>query len=457
MKVLLLVDPHNPDTATLSGVDKYFRELVLSMDESVEYVVAESGEQRAEGRGYLNRKETKVTKGEQRESEEPRAKNQERRTKNEERTCRSTLSPFLPLWFRIFLGYLKDIRVLAKRLKPYRNQVDLLHVVAGGCEISPIAAKLAGFPCVLDTVQAMHSEDEAGQHWIRKLIERLCFCCGDYHIFVSDATHEAWKRRIGFSDTQSTTIFNGMAPPDYSGFDRTAYRKQFCPDPENTIILGICARLHHMKGHLLLLEAFAKVLHVKGKCLTEDNEGNEETGDGEGNYSPTSNIQHSTSNVQLGKKLLLLIAGEGPERQNIEEKIEELGIGEYVKLLGHRTDPCEFTASLDLHVMPSLCIETIGYANIEAMFAGVPCIVSDTGGMKEIVGGSDGGAVVPAGDVEALADAMGWFVNDEQLRAEAGERGRTFAHEKLTAKVMVERTFDIYQYLVGILNRRERR
>ena len=44
MKVLLLVDPHNPDTATLSGVDKYFRELVLSMDESVEYVVAGSGE-----------------------------------------------------------------------------------------------------------------------------------------------------------------------------------------------------------------------------------------------------------------------------------------------------------------------------------------------------------------------------------------------------------------------------
>ena len=470
MKVLLLVDPHDADVATLSGVDKYFRELVLSMDDSVEYVLL-GKEERRKPKAEIGEGERGLATEDTEGSEDGKPKGREGRS------LRFQVSSLIPSSVRIALGYIKDIRALAKRLRPYRDQVDLLHVVAGGCEISPIAAKLAGFPRVLDTVQAMHSEDEAGQHWIRKLIERLCFRSGDYHIFVSDATHEAWKRRIGFSDTRCTTIFNGMAPPDYSEFDRNAYRAQFCEDQDNTVILGICARLHHMKGHLLLLEAFAEVLGRRGRGRAEggklnaeiENEGPPDQGprtknqapstknEGQTDQEPRTKHQEPTSNIQHKKKLLLLIAGEGPERAKIEKKIEELGIGAHVKLLGHRTDPCEFTASLDLHVMPSLCIETIGYANIEAMFAGVPCIVSDTGGMKEIVGGSDGGAVVPAGDVGALADAMGRFVNDEQLRAEAGERGRTFAHEKLTAKVMVERTFDIYQYLVGILNRRKRR
>jgi len=420
--------------ATLSGVDKYIRELYLSMGNSVEYVILKGGEPAARGDDPSREKDFADAREGVRQG--PRLRP----------------TSLLPLWLRIAMGYVRDVWALARELRPYRDKVDLLHVVAGGCEISPIAAKLAGLPRVLDTVQAMYSEDESGQHWVRKLVERICFRCGDYHIFVSDATHDAWKHRIGFSDKASCTIFNGMRPPDYSQFDRAAYRRQFYEDHENTVMVGICARLHHMKGHLLLLEAFAEVLGGGGGR----GEGGKLKGEG-GTFNiqhPTSNAQHPTFGAQgpgtkdQERDLLLLIAGEGPERAKIEKKIDELGIGDHVKLLGHRTDPCDFTASLDLHVMPSLCIETIGYANIEAMFAGVPCIVSDTGGMKEIVGGSNGGAVVPAGNLDALVEAMDRFVNDEQLRFDAGERGRAFAHEMLTAKVMVDRTFGIYRDLV---------
>jgi len=283
----------------------------------------------------------------------------------------------------------------------------------------------------------MYSEDEPGQHWVRKLIERLCFRCGDYHIFVSDATHEAWQRRIGFSDPRSTTIFNGMAPPDYSGFDRTAYRGQFCDDPDGTVILGICARLHHMKGHLLLLEAFARLIGAGTRRQRARSGESEEEADRINGIAST----RRASNVQL------LVAGDGPEREKIERRIEELDLNDNVRLLGHRSDPCEFTASLDLHVMPSLSIETIGYANIEAMFAGVPCIVSDTGGMKEIVGGSGGGVVVPADDVDALADAMRRFIGDGELRRSAGARGREFANRELTARAMVNQTLAVYRLL----------
>ena len=142
-----------------------------------------------------------------------------------------------------------------------------------------------------------------------------------------------------------------------------------------------------------------------------------------------------------------MIAGDGPERENIERQIEALpkNVAARIKLVGHREDPCFFVACLDLHVMASTSIETIGYANIEAMFAGIPCIVSDVGGAKEIVRGSGGGLVVRAGDVEKLREAMQVYVDDDVRVKEDGVKGREYAMKMLTSDVMAQRVMDVYR------------
>jgi glycosyltransferase involved in cell wall biosynthesis len=148
---------------------------------------------------------------------------------------------------------------------------------------------------------------------------------------------------------------------------------------------------------------------------------------------------------------LLLIAGAGPERLNIEAKIAELGIGDYVRLLGHRSDAEQFAASLDLNVLPSVSLETLGYSVVEAMFAGVPSVVSDVGGMREVIAPPGAGTVVRARDVEGLKKAMLQYVNDPLRIEKEGQAARGFAEKNLTAKHMAAATYSVYELMVASL------
>ena len=447
IKVLLMMDPRRPGYANLSGVHKYFYELVTSMPADVEFVFVHPYVPDA---ATVKHAPTKGHPG-------PDAK--------------KGLGRFLPLWLRLALGYSKDVVQLARKLRPFRDKVDVFHVVAGGCEISTIAAKLARFPVVVDTVQAMHGEEAGAEHWVRRWVERLCFWCSDYQIFVSDATRESWEQRLSRGFPQSCTIYNGMRAPDFSEYDRVAYRKQFVADEENAFVIGICARLHHMKGHRVLIDAFAEMFKTRRH---EDTKGEGGRGGGSREWrvesgesttdriaagqnehtqslqssvfslqSVVSTLQPSTFNLQS----FLLIAGDGPERVAIERQIAGLPrvVADRIRLVGHREDPCLFVACLDLHVMASTSIETIGYANIEAMFAGIPCIVSDVGGAKEIVRGSGGGVVVGAGHVEELVESMTIYAKDPERCRLDGRKGSAYACNHLTAEVMARKTLVVYE------------
>lgn len=111
---------------------------------------------------------------------------------------------------------------------------------------------------------------------------------------------------------------------------------------------------------------------------------------------------------------------------------------------GHVDDSMRFMASIDVHVHPSVFLEAMPYAVIEAMFAGVPQIVSDVGGAPEVIRASGGGCVVRRGDATALADAMVRYADDRQSRTEAGCRAREYACRHLTAGLMAQRTVHVY-------------
>jgi glycosyltransferase involved in cell wall biosynthesis len=371
------------------------------------------------------------------------------------------------------MGYARDTWRLSRLLRPYRDQVDLIHVNRVGCEIQSIAAKLAGFKRVVTTIHNLPGEAEKN-NWVCRWVERLSFACGDVHIAVSEATYEEWHERVGLEKKETidhrpetidrrdkganasrskvyglwsmvfshqprgkgVVIYNGMDPVDLTGFDRRAYRQQFCDDPEHVFIIGICARLHRMKGHVVLLEAFASLLKEQllgcsvDKLLSNYPE-----------VSPSITTQQPNNPTTIP---LLLIAGSGPERPNLEAKIAELGIGNHVRLLGHRTDAERFAASLDLNVLPSVELESFGYSVVEAMFAGVPSIVSDVGGMKELVAASGGGIILRAGDVSALVQAIEFYINNPAERKQAGEQAQTYARRELGAGRMASATLKTY-------------
>jgi glycosyltransferase involved in cell wall biosynthesis len=118
----------------------------------------------------------------------------------------------------------------------------------------------------------------------------------------------------------------------------------------------------------------------------------------------------------------LEIIGEGPERAVIEREIGHLGIGGSVRMRGPVSHAAAMLAEFEIVVLPSLR-EGLPLVLIEAMAAGCAVLATALPGCKELAG-DDAAVLVPAGDPEALADAMLELIGDVSRRRALGEAGR---------------------------------
>ncbi|WKZ66676.1 MAG: N-acetyl-alpha-D-glucosaminyl L-malate synthase BshA [Flavobacteriales bacterium] len=98
----------------------------------------------------------------------------------------------------------------------------------------------------------------------------------------------------------------------------------------------------------------------------------------------------------------LLLIGDGPERQRIENACRHDGGCDQVVFLGKMTRPEEVMASCDLFVLPSES-ESFGLAALEAMACGIPVVSSDTGGLPEVNVHGVSGMLNRVGDTDAMA------------------------------------------------------
>jgi glycogen(starch) synthase len=144
----------------------------------------------------------------------------------------------------------------------------------------------------------------------------------------------------------------------------------------------------------------------------------------------------------------LVLAGDGPERGRLERLAHELGLRSRVRFLGfvpHDRVPGLLRSS-DVLVLPSR-YEELGTAMVEGMYAGLPVVASDTGGVPELVEHDGSGLLVPPGQPAPLADAMNRLLGDKGLAGRFGSRGRQLAQsyrwEALAGKVL-----DVYRGVI---------
>jgi N-acetyl-alpha-D-glucosaminyl L-malate synthase BshA len=135
-----------------------------------------------------------------------------------------------------------------------------------------------------------------------------------------------------------------------------------------------------------------------------------------------SRVRDEQSDVKL------LLVGDGPERVPTERKARELGVYDDIRFLG-KQDPIEEILSIsDVFLMPSGS-ETFGLAALEAMACRVPTVVSDVGGLPELVDDEETGFLCPVGDVEAFTARTRALLHDEELHDRMAQAARDRAVE----------------------------
>jgi glycosyltransferase involved in cell wall biosynthesis len=143
----------------------------------------------------------------------------------------------------------------------------------------------------------------------------------------------------------------------------------------------------------------------------------------------------------------LLLVGEGPLREELEARAADLGIAGRVRFMGFRDDVPRILGALDCFALPSLS-EGLSIATIEAMAAGLPVVVTASGGPRDLVEHGGTGLVVPPGDASALSAAIAAIRGDPDLARRLGAAARRKA-EAFDVRSMVQKYERLYREVLS--------
>ncbi len=98
-------------------------------------------------------------------------------------------------------------------------------------------------------------------------------------------------------------------------------------------------------------------------------------------------------------------------------------------------------------IYPSSASEPFGLTMLEALSSGKPMIVTETGGMPEIIKEGINGFIIPVKDFESLASRIIQLLNSKELRERLGNTGRQMVEEQFTKEIVAENTLKLYKEL----------
>ena len=290
-------------------------------------------------------------------------------------------------------GPVQLITALRRELKGH----DVAHFHNAGPAIQgAVAARLAGVPRVVVTRHGLVPPRKKMRQEVKFWIAVRLYC--DWVVAVCETAHHNLKAGRLADWRKLITIFNGTVPapggsttaPSVPGF--------------NLIHVG---RLNEVKDQRTLLRAVALA-----KADVPD--------------------------------IRLTIVGGGGLRAELEALTGELDITDQVVFLGERNDAGAWLARADLFVLSSRS-EGLPMSLLEAMAAGVPQIVTDVGGMPEILRMSQAGLIVPPNSAEELARAIIEMSQRRQTLRELGERARYCYQEQFTLERMAREYDHLYR------------
>jgi glycosyltransferase involved in cell wall biosynthesis len=255
---------------------------------------------------------------------------------------------------------------------------------------------------------------EHGRHlpdpWSSRLVDRLASRRTDWVVAVSEAVAGYLRSRVVADAGHVVVIPNGIAT---AHFARTGDRLRLRSDlglKEDHLVIGSIGRLQPVKGYDVMLEAFA----VLQRRWTR------------------------------GEKILLVLAGDGPERAALEARAARLGISDCVRLLGWRDDIHDLHAAFDVFCLASRS-EGMSISLLEAMAAGLCPVVTNVGGNAEVLGPGLRDLLAPSEDPTALAVAWERVLSDPGWRSDRARAAQQRAREHFDVSQMVRGYQQLYE------------
>ncbi|MDQ4121012.1 MAG: glycosyltransferase family 4 protein [Acidobacteriota bacterium] len=299
-----------------------------------------------------------------------------------------------------------NFKLVLKLIKFFRAQKpDVIHAACIEANFHCLlASRLSGVGRVLveEVGNLTNGIDEPSRSWKARKVAHLIWKNADNILAISQAVKRDIVNWENAKESKITVI------PYYIDFTRF----NFAAAPEKKkskeeFIIGYVGRLSPEKGQKVLLEALKFVLPEKG-------------------------------NVKVW------LIGDGTDKENLKNLVEELGIAEKVKFWGMRDDIPELLAEMNLLVQSSY-YEGLGIAIQEAMASGVPVIASEVGGVPELIEQRKTGVMFPVGNSRILADEIIRMINlDETERRRMIQEAREFVESRFSKAIVIKQLSDLY-------------
>jgi len=313
----------------------------------------------------------------------------------------------IPLPMRKYIWNIRSLAVLINLIRQKRFHIVHVHSQEAGLLVR-LLTRIAGAGNIIYTPQCTNIRRN-NLFWLYRRIEKLLSSLTDMIISVSEAD----RSRIvqwGIPSSKVITIHNSIDPRKAAATpDVTGLKHKLNLDEKAPIVMQV-GRLSYQKNPLDFVNGASIVL------------------------------------AEIPEVHFILV-GDGPLREQVESRIQELGLTKNVHCAGWQDDAFELIAAADIITLTSRW-EGLPYVLLEAMAWSRPIVATAVNGCPELVDQGVTGYVVPEGKIDSWAGSVVKLLNNPERAVEMGLLGNQRLKKKFNMEKMIGKTEGLYDRLI---------
>jgi glycosyltransferase involved in cell wall biosynthesis len=239
----------------------------------------------------------------------------------------------------------------------------------------------------------------------RWLYTRSC----DHVVTTGEKLRETFISENGYLPSHITSVRTGIDLSRFKPGNKLDARVLVGLN-EKDVIIGIVATLRSWKGHSYLIDAFAT--------------------------------------MPYDADLKLLIVGDGPQDQNLKQRVAELELDERVLFVGRQNNVENWMQAMDIFCLPSYANEGVPQSLMQSQSCGIPAVTTLVGSIDEAIVPGQSALIVQPKDVNSLADALKVLISDENKRIQMGLAAARQAADNFSEKIMLDKMETIFTCVV---------